>query len=79
MHDQSNADEHPLDPETPPPPMLLTIQQAADLLQVGRCTMQDLVMTGDIQSFKIGRLRRIPARALDDFVSSHLEVKEDAA
>lgn len=49
--------------------LLLTITQAAERLQVGRCTMQALVLDGSVRSFKIGRLRRIPPEALDEFIS----------
>lgn len=48
---------------------LLTIPQAAKRLQVGRCTLQALVLDGSIRSFKIGRLRRIPPEALDEYIS----------
>lgn len=72
MIDQPNADEHPLEADVPEPPMLLTIKQAAGLLQVGRCTMQELVLDGEVQSLKIGRLRRVPRHALAAFVSARL-------
>ncbi|MCU1356328.1 MAG: helix-turn-helix protein [Acidimicrobiales bacterium] len=55
-------------------PVLLTIPQAATALQVGRCTMQELVLTGEVRSLKIGRLRRIPAVALDEYVAGRLAI-----
>jgi len=51
-----------------PPALLLTIEEAAERLQVGRCTMQALLLSGEVQSFKIGRLRRVPPAALDAYI-----------
>lgn len=50
------------------PALLLTIEEAAERLQVGRCTMQALLLSGEVQSFKIGRLRRVPPAALDAYI-----------
>lgn len=54
------------------PGLLLTIEEAAQRLRVGRCTMQALVLSGDVRSLKIGRLRRIPPEALTDFIEHQL-------
>lgn len=50
-------------------PLLLTIEQAAKRLTVGRCTMQQLVLDKEVRSFKIGKLRRIPPEALDEYIA----------
>lgn len=55
------------------PERLLTLPQAAEFLQVGRCTMQKLVTAGTVQSFKIGRLRRVPQVALEQYVRNLME------
>ena len=52
----------------PHPALLLTIEEAAERLQVGRCTMQALLLSGEVQSFKIGRLRRVPPAALEAYI-----------
>ncbi len=44
--------------------LLLTVEQAADQLGIGRTLMYALVKDGEIESVHIGRLRRIPADAL---------------
>ncbi|WP_380169519.1 helix-turn-helix domain-containing protein [Jannaschia sp. R86511] len=51
-------------PETSPPRLLLTIEEAAERLGVGRSTMYGLVLDGEVESVHIGRLRRIPHDAL---------------
>ena len=57
------------DNQTDTLPLILTIEQAAKTLGVGRTLMYGLVMNGDIESVTIGRLRRIPAEALTDYVA----------
>lgn len=48
---------------------MLTVEQAAARLAVGRTTMFALLKAGDILSVRIGRLRRIPTHALDAFAA----------
>jgi excisionase family DNA binding protein len=56
---------------TPPPAdMLLTVEEAARRLNIGRTTMYSLVSAGAIESVTIGRLRRVPAVCLDNFVAT---------
>lgn len=52
--------------------VLLTAEEAADCLKVGRCKVYDLIRTGELQSIKIGRLRRIPVDAVREFASKIL-------
>lgn len=49
--------------------LLLRVEEAALRLQVGRTTMYDLVRRGEVESVPIGRLRRIPAECLDEYVA----------
>jgi excisionase family DNA binding protein len=52
----------------PLPRVVLTVEQAADALGIGRILMYELVGTGAVESVRIGRLRRIPTEALWDYV-----------
>lgn len=54
---------------------LLTINETAELLSMGRSLVYTLVNTGEIKSIKIGRSRRIPVDALDEFVAKRLKEK----
>jgi len=54
--------------ESPAPRLLLTIEQAAQRLGVGRSTMYGLVLDGEVESVRIGRLRRVPHDALTDYL-----------
>jgi excisionase family DNA binding protein len=46
---------------------LLTAEEAAESLKVGRCKVYDLIRSGELESIKIGRLRRIPVDSLRRF------------
>lgn len=50
--------------------ILLTVEQAAHRLSVGRTVMYQLIRSGQIETVKIGRLRRIPTDALRRYVNS---------
>lgn len=49
--------------------ILLSVEQAAELLNVGRTTMFRLVTSGQVSSVRIGRLRRVPLDALHSFAA----------
>jgi excisionase family DNA binding protein len=60
-------------PEARPMPerVLLTVEEAAERLQIGRTVAWRLVSTGELQSVQIGRLRRVPAAAVAEY-AAHL-------
>jgi excisionase family DNA binding protein len=49
-------------------PLLYTPEEAAERLRIARHRIFDLLRTGEIESIKLGRSRRIPAVALIEFV-----------
>ena len=49
-------------------PLVLTVEEAADRLGVGRTLMYSLVSSGAVESVRIGRLRWVPADALVTFL-----------
>lgn len=55
------------------PSLLLTVEEAATLLRLGRTQTYELVMLGKIQSVKIGRRRLVVRDSLQNFVSHLLE------
>ncbi|NYH42627.1 excisionase family DNA binding protein [Micromonospora jinlongensis] len=48
--------------------VVLTIEEAAQRLGIGRTTMYALVKSGQIRTVTIGRLRRVPSFCLDEYV-----------
>ena len=53
---------------SPEPQLLLTVDEAAQRLGVGRSTMYGLILDGVVESVRIGRLRRVPADALPRYL-----------
>jgi excisionase family DNA binding protein len=61
------------------PRLLLTVEEAAERLGVGRTLMYALVKAGEVESVTIGRLRKVPADALDTYVAVLRRVQSGAA
>lgn len=59
------------------PKLLLTVSEAAQRLSLGRSFVYQLVMKGKIHSIKIGRSRRIPVGALEQFITQQMEEEFD--
>ncbi len=49
-------------------PLLLTIEQSAKLVGIGRTTAYALVKSGEWNTIKIGRLTRLTRKILEDWV-----------
>lgn len=56
-------------PDDDPRLVLLTVEEAAVCLRIGRTTCFNLIRTGALESVTIGHLRRIPVAALPEFVA----------
>lgn len=52
--------------------IVLTIEEAAQRLGIGRTTMYGLVKAGAIRTITIGRLRRVPLSCLQEYVDDQL-------
>lgn len=57
----------------PPDPLLYTLPEAAAALRIGKSKMFQLIADGTIQSVQIGRSRRIPRAALEQYVTNLAE------
>lgn len=49
-------------------PLLLTPEQAAKSLSIGRNKVFELMAAGELESVQIGRSRRVPWQAIEDYV-----------
>lgn len=58
------------------PRTMLTVEDAAAWLEVSRTTMYALIKTGQVQSERIGRLRRVPLAALEVFITQQPTTRE---
>jgi excisionase family DNA binding protein len=54
------------------PSLLLTVEESAILLRLGRTQTYELIMCGKIQSVKIGRRRLVVRNGLDNYVAGLL-------
>ncbi len=50
------------------PPLLVSVEEAADALSLSRSKVYELLGAGALPSVYVGRCRRIEAAALQDFV-----------
>ncbi len=49
-------------------PLLLTVDEAARLLGISRAKLYPLLSAGEVESIKLGGLRRVPRDAVDSYV-----------
>ena len=56
--------------------LLLTVPEVASALGVGRNVVYELILTGQLASIKIGRLRRVPVGAVETFINVQLTTFE---
>jgi len=57
--------------------ILLTVEEAADLLRLGRTNTYELVMSGKLLSVKIGRRRLVVRSGIQDFVDRLVTEQRD--
>lgn len=62
------AVEQPSDTPAIGVPLVCSVEAAAQLLGVSRSQMWEMIARDDIESFKIGRLRKIPREAITKYV-----------
>ncbi|MCQ4044483.1 helix-turn-helix domain-containing protein [Streptantibioticus rubrisoli] len=51
--------------------LVYTVAEAAYALRIGRSKLYELLASGEIESIHIGRSRKIPASALDDYLTDY--------
>lgn len=59
--------------------ILLTKHEAASYLRIGLTKLNELLAKGDIRCVRIGRVVRIPVRALQEYVQRLEREQNDAA
>jgi excisionase family DNA binding protein len=67
LAEQAHEPEKPAVVRTTPERVLLTAEEAAERLGIGRTFMFKLIRTGVIDSVQIGRLRRVPASEIQNY------------
>jgi excisionase family DNA binding protein len=51
----------------------MTVNEAAEALQISRTKVYDLLLSGKLESIRIGSLRRIPRDRLVPFIEREIE------
>jgi excisionase family DNA binding protein len=59
--------------------LLLSVDEAARLLSIGRSHLYDHLLRGSLRSVRIGRSRRIAARDLEAFIEGLLQDSADVS
>jgi excisionase family DNA binding protein len=67
---KSEAEPPPAPVRQMPERVLLTVEEAAERLGIGRTLAFRLVKTGQLESVQISRLRRVPASAVREFAEN---------
>ncbi|MTD58754.1 excisionase family DNA-binding protein [Amycolatopsis pithecellobii] len=67
----AERESEPVTPNVRPLPerVMLTAEEAAEQLGIGRTLMFKLLRTGQIESVRIGRLRRVPISAIRGYAA----------
>lgn len=55
-----------------PEPVALTVQQACKTLGISKWALYQLIRSRQLETIKIGRLRRIPSCSIHAFIESQL-------
>ena len=58
-------------------PILLRVNEVATKLGLSRSATYQLILTGEIQSLQIGRARRVPLAAVEEWVAQQLTEDKD--
>jgi excisionase family DNA binding protein len=53
-----------------PDGLLLTVEEAARRLRLGRMLVYRLISSGQLESVTVGRLQRVPAECLDEYAAT---------
>jgi excisionase family DNA binding protein len=59
--------------------VLLTVEEAARRLRIGRTLCYRLIGSGELESVPVGRLRRVPADAIHEYVTRLRAANRSAA
>ena len=57
-------------------PMLFSVEEAANILHIGRSTIFKLIRDGELESIRLGRSRRIPVDALEQYINDLRAAKQ---
>jgi len=69
--------EHPGDGQSDV--LMLTVEEAARRLGLGRTLVYQLISSGELESVTVGRLRRVPAECLAEYIAALRKARSSRA
>jgi excisionase family DNA binding protein len=76
MHGEAGAEQQQVIPEGA---MLLRVEDAASRLGIARTLMFRLIKDGEVESVRVGRLRRVPVASLGEYVDRLRQAEKSPA
>ncbi|QUC63765.1 helix-turn-helix domain-containing protein [Streptomyces sp. A2-16] len=73
------TDISPSDADFDPTLLAVRVEEAARRLSIGRTTMYALIRDGAVQTVPIGRSRRVPVQALNDYLAQRMQSRSKNA
>ena len=55
---------------------ILTVEEVSELLYIGRNTTYDLLRSGELKGFRIGRVWKIPRNNIDRYIEEKCRFNE---
>lgn len=55
---------------------ILTVYDVAEVLYIGKNRAYELLASGELKGFKIGRVWKIPKEAVQEYISSHSHLEQ---
>ncbi|NMR20939.1 helix-turn-helix domain-containing protein [Cellulomonas fimi] len=59
--------------------LLLSVEEAAERLDIGRTLLYELIAAGQVQTIHVGRLHKVPVDSLREFVDRQRALANEAA
>ena len=57
------------------PYCILSVEETMEELQIGRNAIYDILHSGELEGFKIGRNWKIPRKSIDKYIDESIEKK----
>lgn len=54
---------------------IMKFEEVMEYLNIGKSTLYKLLRSGDITSFKIGKVWKIPRQSVDDYIKKQMKYK----
>lgn len=56
---------------------ILTVKEVAEILMIGKNQVYDLLQTGAVKAFRIGRIWKIPRLSVEEYILTQSRLKKE--